>query len=81
MVCPKCGSEYVSIEMIPEGGKVTKQGIGLGGRINNKARKKAAFLTLGMSNLVWKKTTGTEKSKTKMSKVALCQNCGYDWKV
>lgn len=34
-----------------------------------------------MSNLVWKKSKGTEKTRFKNQKVALCQSCGHDWVV
>lgn len=40
-----------------------------------------AFSTLGMSNLVWKKSKGTHKTKTKNAKKALFQDCGNDWKI
>lgn len=38
-----------------------------------------AVCTLGMSNLVWKKSKGGEKTVTQMAKVCLCQNCGNSW--
>jgi len=61
------------------GSKTKKHGIGLGGHINNAARALTAVSTLGMSNLVWKKSKGSEKTKTIMEKVCLCQNCGNSW--
>ncbi len=81
MRCPKCGSENVSIEMIQTGGKTKKHGNGLGGHVNNMARGVTAVATLGMSNLVWKKSKGNEKTTFKNEKMCLCQNCGNTWKI
>lgn len=77
--CPYCGSRDVSIQMVESGQMTTRKGVGLGGHANNAARAVAAFTTLGMSNLVWKKNEGTQKTKTIMSKVGICQTCGHDW--
>ena len=74
MTCPKCKSDNVSIEMVQSGGKTKKHGNGLGGHINNTARAMAAISTLGMSNLVWKKSKGGEKTTFKAQKMCLCQN-------
>ncbi len=79
MVCPKCGSENVTISMEAVGSKTKKTSIGLGGHVNNAARSATAFCTFGMSNLVWRKAKGEEKSKAKLKKVCLCQNCGKSW--
>lgn len=57
----------------------TKKGNGLGGHINNAARAYTAICTLGLSNLVWKKSKGGEKTKVKSKKVCICQDCGYSW--
>ena len=66
MKCPKCKDENVTIQMMETGSQTKKTGIGLGGHINNTARAITAVSTLGMSNLVWKKSKGEEKAKTKM---------------
>lgn len=81
MKCPKCGSENVSVEMMLSEGKTAKHGTGLGGKINNTARALTAISTFGMSNLVWKKSKGTEKTKYKNTKMCLCQNCGNSWEI
>lgn len=81
MICPKCGSEEVIISMEETGSKTKKHGNGLGGHLNNTARALTAISTLGMSNLIWKKSKGGAKTKTVMKKVCLCQNCGYDWSI
>ncbi|MDK8676458.1 hypothetical protein [Corynebacterium tuberculostearicum] len=49
--------------------------------MNNTARAMTAVGTLGMSNLVWKKSNGTHKTKNKNTKKAICQSCGHDWKI
>lgn len=79
MFCPKCGSDNVKIEMVAVGEKTKKKGNGLGGHLNNMARATVAISTLGMSNLVWKKSKGTNKTEVITEKTALCQNCGNDW--
>lgn len=81
MVCPECKSENVSIQMVEAGSKTSKKGNGLLGHVNNTARAITAVSTLGMSNLVWKKSKGGEKTKTKMVKMCLCQNCGHSWEL
>ncbi len=81
MKCPKCKSEDVNISFEQVGAKTKKTSIGLGGHINNTARALTAVSTLGMSNLIWKKSTGESKTKMKNAKVCLCQNCGYSWEI
>ncbi|MCK7676460.1 hypothetical protein M0E84_00145 [Corynebacterium sp. CCM 9186] len=81
MICPKCSGDNISIELTQVGGRTAKHGTGLGGHINNMARGTMAVCTVGISNLVWKKSEGTEKAKFKSQKVALCQDCGKHWKV
>lgn len=81
MVCPKCGSDNVHVTREEVGSKTKKKGNGIGGHINNTARGLTAVCTLGMSNLVWKKSKGGEKSKTKNITVGICQECGNTWEV
>ena len=79
MKCPKCGSDNVMITMENVGSVTNKHGNGLGGHVNNTARAFTAVCTLGMSNFVWKKSKGNEKTKVVTQKVCLCQNCGHSW--
>lgn len=81
MKCTQCGSDNVTVELFQSGGRTRQHGVGFGGNMNNAARGLTAMSTLGMSNLVWKKSKGTEKSRYKAQKVALCQGCGHDWVV
>jgi hypothetical protein len=81
MKCVKCGGNNVTVEMLQSDGRTRKHGTGLGGNMNNAARGFTAIGTLGMSNLVWKKSKGTSKMKFKMQKIAVCQSCGHDWAI
>lgn len=81
MKCPKCKGNNVAITFLESGGRTSSRGTGFGGNMNNAARAMTAVGTFGMSNLVWKKSKGTHKTKTKSVKTALCQECGNDWKV
>lgn len=81
MQCPDCGSTDVTIQMVEKGQMTSKKGLGFGGHMNNAARATTALFTLGASNLVWKKSEGTNKTKTVQEKVAICQNCGNSWVV
>lgn len=81
MRCTSCSSQNVSVELMQSGGRTAKHGTGFGGKMNNTARGFTAVGTLGMSNLVWKKSTGTERMKFKTAKMAICQNCGHSWNV
>lgn len=79
MVCPKCNSENVNVQIEQVSSKTKKHGNGLGGIVNNTARAATAVCTLGMSNLVWKKSKGGEKTTVENKKVCVCQNCGHSW--
>ena len=79
MVCPKCNSENVNVQIEQVSSKTKKHGNGFGGIVNNTARAATAVCTLGMSNLVWKKSKGVEKTTVGNKKVCVCQNCGHSW--
>ena len=79
MVCPKCNSENVNVQIERVSSKTKKHGNGFGGIVNNTARAATAVCTLGMSNLVWKKSKGGEKTTVENKKVCVCQNCGHSW--
>lgn len=81
MICPKCKGENVNIAFVAEGSRTSSRGTGFGGNMSNTARAVTAMSTLGMSNLVWKKSKGTHHTKNKNTKKALCQDCGNDWKI
>ena len=79
MFCPKCGSDNVTVSIQQTSTKTKKHGNGFGGHMNNMARGLTAACTLGISNLVWKKSKGGEKTVITNEKVCLCQNCGNSW--
>lgn len=79
MICPKCKSENVTIELVQTGAETKKHGNGVGGHINNAMRATMAVSTLGISNLFWKKSKGNETMKTVNQKICLCRSCGYTW--
>ena len=79
MFCPKCGSDNVTVSIQQASTKTKKHGNGFGGHMNNMARGLTAACTLGISNLVWKKSKGGEKTVITKEKVCLCQNCGNSW--
>ena len=81
MKCKRCGSQNVTVQFVEKGQKTARKGIGLGGHINNTARGLTAIGTLGLSNLVWKKSEGVNKTVTKNGKIAICQDCGKSWNV
>lgn len=85
IMCPKCKGHNVNVQMVEVGSstKTKKSGVGLGGHAHNAMRGVMAVGTAGMSNLVIKKATGTEKGKTKTKneKYCICQNCGNSWKI
>ena len=79
MVCPKCNSENVNVQIEQVSSKTKKHGNGFGGIVNNTARAATAVCTLGMSHIVWKKSKGGEKTTVENKKVCVCQNCGHSW--
>lgn len=81
MQCPQCASEDVRIDFVQTAGKAAHHGVGLGGHTNNAMRGLVAMSTLGVSNLVWKKSKGTSKTKFKNERMGLCQSCGASWKL
>lgn len=81
LTCPECGSTSISVQIVEAGIENVKQGIGVMGHVNNMARGVTALGTLGMSNIVWKKSKPKEKPKTVNEKVCICQKCGNSWKI
>lgn len=79
MKCPICGSENVQVQLVEAGQQTNKKGVGFGGRVSNTARGFTALCTLGLSNLFWKKSKGTNKTKTINNTMGICQSCGNTW--
>lgn len=81
LYCQKCGSDDIFIQMIETGTKTVKDGIGAAGQINNLARGVTAIGTLGMSNIVWKKSKPRHHHEILSKKICICQNCGRSWEM
>lgn len=79
--CKRCGGSNISFQMVQTGGKSGHQGNGIGGHSNNFARGITAMSSLGLSNLVWRKSKGSSKHKFKNESIGLCQDCGTTVKV
>lgn len=73
MVCKKCGSENVNVQMVNSKIKTNHTGI-----IHFCARLMLIFCTCGLWLLV---PSRKENSKVKNKATAVCQSCGYNWKV
>lgn len=74
LVCPCCGGTNIQVEFVEKGAKTNKHGNGIMGHVNNAARDITALSTMGLSNLVWKKSKGNNTTKIQNQKVAICQN-------
>ena len=81
MNCPKCNSTNVTVTREEVGSKTKKKGVGAGGHINNTARGLTAVCTLGLSNIVWKKSKGTNKTTNQNVTIGICQDCGNTWEI
>lgn len=79
--CPECGSENITVQIVESGAKTKRKGNGVAGHLNNTARGLTAVATLGVSNIFWKKSKGSNTTKIKNEKVAICQDCGHSWKI
>jgi len=79
MTCPKCQSNNVSIQTVSitkSKGKGCFYWIFIGWWLEFFMW---LFLTLPM--LFFKLFGGGKKVKTKVKKIAVCQNCGHNWKI
>ena len=81
LVCPWCGGTNIQVQIVEKGQMTTKKGVGFGGHVNNTARGMTAIATLGVSNLFWKKSKGTNKTRTINATMGICQGCGCTWEI
>ena len=83
MQCPKCESTDVTVTL--ENTKSTtqkKENAAARKAVHGVVRGTAALMTLGISNaFIPKHLNGTQKTKNKLEKFCLCQDCGYSWKI
>lgn len=71
MTCKKCKSYDVNVQMMSDTSNT-------GTHSQSKAKRAAlAVATGGLSTIF----SARNKTKTKMVKMAICQTCGYNWKV
>lgn len=73
MVCPKCNSENVNVQVVTDKIKTNHTGI-----LHSLGRLTLILCTCGLWLLVPKRK---ENSKVKNSNIAVCQSCGHSWKV
>jgi len=81
IVCPNCGSHNVSVQVMQDTAKTKGHGHERG-LLWTLVRWTLILCTCGLWLLVGK-SKGKDKSKTKFknSSVAVCQSCGYSWKL
>lgn len=75
MVCPKCGSENVNVQVVQTGSKSSHNSRGC---LWELGRWFLIIFTLGLWLLVGK-SKGKSKTKTKNKTMCVCQNCGKTW--
>lgn len=77
MICPKCGSNNVNIQIINEI-KIKKKGCLWG--IITFFIKLILFLFNLLLWLISLLIPKKQKVKVKQTKICVCQNCGHSWK-
>jgi hypothetical protein len=80
MVCPKCGSESVSVQVTATEKSKPRHGVVYWVFFGWYAHMLLwLFLTLPM--LIWRLIRPNRKSKTVTTSIAVCQGCGHHWAV
>ena len=77
MVCAKCGSANISVQMVQTGGKMSHNSRGC---LWTCGRWMLILCTCGLWLLVGR-SKGKSKQKFQNEKRAICQNCGNSWSV
>ena len=77
MICPKCGSENVTVTLEQTSAKTKTRGMGC---LWGIARAFLILCTFGLWLLIGGRK-GTSKTKIKSQTVCLCQNCAHKWTV
>jgi len=77
MVCPKCGSDKVNVQVVNTGIETRNRGRGC---LWTLGRWFLIICTCGLWLLIGK-SKGKSKSKIKTKTQAVCQNCGHRWDV
>ncbi len=79
--CLKCKASNINVQMVNSEMSTKRNSVGLFGHAHNAVRGVASVATLGLAGKVISKAEGKNKTKVKMQKVAICQNCGHSWKL
>jgi len=77
MVCPKCGSNNVNVQMVQTSAKTKHNGRGL---LWGICRGLLILFTCGLWLLVGK-SKGKSKTKIKNKSMCICQNCSNNWEM
>ncbi len=81
LTCPRCGSTNVSVQLVEQGQRTKRSGVGFSGNLNNCLRFVAMVFTLGIAGLFWKRAEGVNDTETDTSTMGICQTCGYVWHI
>jgi predicted nucleic-acid-binding Zn-ribbon protein len=81
MICPKCHSENVTVQIVETGAKTSKLGNAGKAMLHNTGRAAAGVMTLGASNLFISKEKGHTHTKISSQKMCVCQKCGNSWAI
>lgn len=80
MKCPKCQSEHVNVQIVTEVKEKNKKGI-IYWLFIGWWWEPIAWLFLTLPKLIIAIFAKKTKTVTKTHKEAVCQDCGYSWKV
>lgn len=77
MICPKCGSDKVNVQVVQTEAKTKKRSTGC---LWGFFRLMLILCTFGLWLLIGKRK-GTDSTKFKNKTQAVCQECGNTWDV
>lgn len=80
MICPKCKSEFVSVQVVTHVKQKNKKGL-LYWLCIGWWWELIAWLFLTLPKLIFAIFGNHKKTVSKESTVAVCQSCGYRWTV
>lgn len=79
--CPRCHDYNIYVQMVETGSKTKRSGTGMIGNTYNILRMIIGLSTCGIGFFFMPRAQGSNKTKTNLSKMAICQNCGYSWSI
>jgi len=80
MVCPKCKSEHINVQVVTEVNEKRKKGLGYWLFVG-WWWEPFAWLFLTLPKLLIAIFSKKTKTVSKTHKEAICQSCGYSWKI